>query len=63
MKIVKGKTEAEHNAEEQAQVNSNKNSTAKVPQGSKQVSEKDVNDTERALEELEKTKGDFAKDH
>jgi hypothetical protein len=63
MKIVKGKTEAEHNAEEQAQADSNKTSAAKSPQGSKQVSEKDVKETEKALQELEETKGDFAKDH
>jgi hypothetical protein len=63
MKIVKGKTEAEHHAEEQAQTHSQKASTAQGPKSSKKLNAKDVKQTQEALLELEETKGDFAKDH
>jgi hypothetical protein len=64
MKIVKGKTEGEHQAESQRNISSNKATSSNKTEGSgKKLSERDINQVQEAMKEFEEIKGDFAKDH
>jgi hypothetical protein len=64
MTIVKGKTEGEHKAEQQAIAASIKSAKPREKVGpNRRLREHEVKQVEEALRDFEETKGDFAKDH
>jgi hypothetical protein len=60
--IVKGKTEAQHQAEQRAHGNPQRPPISNRPGRRTALSAKDIERTQEALRELKDTKGDFAKD-